>query len=58
MRIKYSTTDPSQDEFDALPRLPLTLHYNERQLDVIGLVDSGATINVLPYDVGRQLGAK
>ncbi len=58
MRIKYSTTDPSQDEFDALPRLPLTLHYNERQLDVIGLVDSGATINVLPYDVGRQLGAE
>ena len=57
MRFKYSTTDPSQDEFDALPRLPLVLRYNNRQIEVIGLVDSGATVNVLPYDVGLQLGA-
>jgi len=26
-------------------------------VDAIGLVDSGATVNVLPYDVGLQLGA-
>lgn len=26
-------------------------------MQVTGLVDSGATINVLPYDVGLQLGA-
>lgn len=57
MRFKYSTTDPSQDEFDALPRLPLVLRYNNRQIEVVGLVDSGATVSVLPYDVGLQLGA-
>jgi hypothetical protein len=57
MRFQYSTSDPSQDEFDSLPRLPLILHYNNQQLAVVGLVDSGATINVLPYQVGLQLGA-
>ena len=56
MRFRYSTTDPSQDEFDALPRLPLTLYYNNRQIEVAGLVDSGATVNVLPHNVGLQLG--
>ena len=24
-------------------------------MDVLGLVDSGATVNVLPYEVGLQL---
>jgi hypothetical protein len=56
MRFPYSTTDPSQDAFDSLPRLPLRLRADSRALDVMGLVDSGATVNVLPYDVGLQLG--
>jgi hypothetical protein len=58
MRFPYSTSDPSQDEFDSLPRLPLTLRYNDRQVAVVGLVDSGATVNVLPYEAGLQLGAR
>lgn len=57
MRFKYSTTDPSQDEFDSLPRLPLVLRANSQGVEVVGLVDSGATINVLPWDVGTPLGA-
>lgn len=57
MRWRYSTTDPSQDEFDSLPRLPLTLHFGNQQLEVVGLVDSGSTVNVLPHEVGLQLGA-
>jgi hypothetical protein len=56
MRFPYSTTDPSQDAFDSLPRLPLRLRADSRALDVMGLVDSGATVNVLPYEVGLQLG--
>jgi len=58
MRFQYSTSDPSQDEFDSLPRLPLTLRYNSREIVVVGLVDSGATVNVLPYEAGLQLGAR
>jgi len=50
-------SDPSLDEFDNLPRLPLTLQYENKTTDVIGLVDSGATVNVLPYHLGIELGA-
>lgn len=56
MRFKYSVAHPSQDEFDSLPRLPLTLRNGSREVSVVGLVDSGATVNVLPYEIGLQLG--
>lgn len=57
MRFRYSTTDSSQNEFDSLPRIPLVLNYQNRSVEVVGLVDSGATVNVLPYEVGLKLGA-
>jgi hypothetical protein len=55
MRFQYSTTDAAQDEFDALPRLPFRLRQNGHVTEVVGLVDSGATVNVLPYLVGGLL---
>jgi hypothetical protein len=57
MRFKYSTITPSQDEYDSLPRIPFLLRYHNRSVEVVGLVDSGATVNVLPYETGIQLGA-
>jgi hypothetical protein len=57
MRFRYSTTDPTQSELDSLPRLPLVLRYGTQAINVTGLVDSGSTVNVLPYRVGIQLGA-
>ena len=57
MRFPYLTTDPSQSELDSLPRLPLTLRYGQQQITETGLVDSGATVNVLPYNLGIRLGA-
>ena len=57
MRFLYSTSDPSQSELESLPRLPLTLRYGQQQIVALGLVDSGATVNVLPYRLGVQLGA-
>jgi hypothetical protein len=56
MRFQYSITDPAQNEFDSLPRLPLSLCREARSVEAIGLVDSGATVNVLPYGLGLQLG--
>jgi hypothetical protein len=49
MRFRYSTTDPTQSELDSLPRLPFVLRYGKQVINVVGLVDSGATVNVLPY---------
>ena len=40
-----------------MPRLPLLLSLNQRQVEVIGLLDTGAAVNVLPYQVGLALGA-
>jgi hypothetical protein len=42
---------------DALPQLPLTLAYRDELVSVIALLDTGASVNVLPYNVGLQLGA-
>lgn len=42
---------------EASPCLPLTLTYQERSLEVLGLLDTGASVNVLLYEIGVQLGA-
>ena len=57
MRFPYTTTHPLQNNLDSLPRLPMTLINQQRRVEALGLVDSGATINVLPYQIGIQLGA-
>lgn len=39
------------------PYLPIALTYQNRSLEVSGLLDTGASVNVLPYEIGLQLGA-
>ncbi len=39
-----------------MPFLPMTLSHNSREIDVSGLLDTGAAVNVLPFSVGQQLG--
>lgn len=40
-----------------MPYLPLTLTLGDRSLEVAALLDTGASVNVLPYEIGLQLGA-
>lgn len=56
MRFKYTIQRSGQDDYDSLPWLPLQLFNAHDQVDVMALVDSGATVNVLPYTVGLRLG--
>jgi hypothetical protein len=42
---------------DALPQLPLSLTYRSSSVEVSALLDTGASVNVMPYSVGVQLGA-
>ncbi|MGB8701576.1 MAG: aspartyl protease family protein [Thermosynechococcaceae cyanobacterium] len=42
---------------DALPQLPLSLTYRDSSVQLLALLDTGASVNVLPYRVGVQLGA-
>ena len=57
MRYRYKTVGSQQDISDSMPRLPLTLRANTTRVETVGLVDSGATVNVMPYALGIQLGA-
>ncbi|MEN0046513.1 MAG: hypothetical protein AAF806_05615 [Bacteroidota bacterium] len=57
MKFRYSTLHPKQNQLDSLPRLPLQLSSRTNTIEVVGLVDIGATINVLPFDIGISLGA-
>jgi len=42
---------------DALPQMPLKLTCRDSEVEVLALLDTGASVNVLPYRVGLELGA-
>ena len=48
----YTTFDPALGEAGFRPLLPITLDYQDQVVQVNGLLDTGATINVLPYQLG------
>lgn len=56
MRFKYSTNSPTQNEFDSLARIPLILEKGDNTVQATGLLDSGATVSVLPLSLGIKLG--
>lgn len=55
-RFSYLSRGQQRTE-GALPYLPLTLQRKKHSVSVMALVDSGASVNVLPYSVGIRLGA-
>ena len=56
-RFPYVQVDSSLGEASALPYVPITLIHGQKEILASALVDSGASLNVLPYNVGLQLGA-
>lgn len=40
-----------------MPYLQVTLSYRDHSVKMMALLDTGASVNVLPYQVGLQLGA-
>jgi hypothetical protein len=55
-QFPYLMIDPNAGAASLSPYLPVTLILGEQQVSVMGLVDSGAAINVIPFDVGLHLG--
>jgi hypothetical protein len=52
---------PSTVEFpfsddEELPRIPISLSYAGLSISAHALLDTGSTVNILPYDIGLQLG--
>lgn len=56
-RFPFIERRNSSGETNVFPCLPLTLSYRDRVLEIVGLLDTGASLNVLPYHVGLALGA-
>jgi hypothetical protein len=57
-RFPFLSASGQKGESALMPLLPLTLQLGTGEpLRVTGLIDSGSAVNVLPYQVGIQLGA-
>jgi len=56
-RFAFTAADSKLVEASFQPYLSITLTYHDRSRTVSGLLDTGATVNVLPYQVGLDLGA-
>lgn len=57
LRVPYVTVNPTAGDVGIAPYLPLTLDYQGHRLATSALVDTGASLNVLPYSLGVSLGA-
>jgi hypothetical protein len=53
----YVTVRNARGEAGLRPMLPIKLRYGDNERDEIGLLDTGADVNVLPYRLGLALGA-
>ena len=49
VRFAYADTAPSRAEGGRLAYVPITLRHGTHVLTVTGLLDTGSTVNVLPY---------
>jgi hypothetical protein len=55
--VRFPYTLAGTTEASLMPRLSLTLTYEQRLVETVDLLDTGAAVNVLPYPVGVALGA-
>jgi hypothetical protein len=55
-QFPYRDRNPASQGLDLMPDLPIVLRHQSQSLSEVGLVDSGASISVLPYSLGLQLG--
>jgi hypothetical protein len=50
----YKIIDRNLSIVDRMAYLPLKLSFNDRSLDAEGLLDTGASVNVLPYELSLR----
>ena len=55
-RYPYVSNDATLGEAGFCPMLPLSLSHQQSSINVSGLLDTGASVNVMPYGVGISLG--
>jgi hypothetical protein len=57
-RFVYTATQDGPGAVSLMPKLPIRLVLQQLSTTASGLLDTGATVNVLPYQVGIELGAE
>ena len=57
VRFAFTEVNPDLGTLSTLPYLPLVLTYRNQSIKVSGLLDTGSSVNVLPYEMGLRLGA-
>ncbi|MBW4508468.1 MAG: hypothetical protein KME64_18425 [Scytonematopsis contorta HA4267-MV1] len=57
VRFPFTEVNPELGALSTFPYLPLTLNYQNNSFKVSGLLDTGSSVNVLPYEIGLRLGA-
>jgi hypothetical protein len=55
-RFPYIPVRNTHGELALRPMLPLALVREERIINISGILDSGGDVNVLPYNIGTELG--
>lgn len=56
VRFSYAGAESGRSPASRLAYLPMTLSHESHSVSVSGLLDTGSTVNVLPYPIGLQLG--
>jgi hypothetical protein len=56
-RFEFSPSSPASGSASLLPFLPVRLDFSGSAVDAPALLDTGATVNVMPYRMGLELGA-
>ncbi|MGA9379147.1 MAG: hypothetical protein WBV73_10295 [Phormidium sp.] len=57
VRFAFTEIDPNLGALSTLPYLPIVLTYQNQSVSTTGLLDTGSSVNVLPYEMGLRLGA-
>jgi hypothetical protein len=57
-KFPFISVDNTAGETGFCPNLPITLIHQNSSVNLYGLMDTGASVNVLPYGIGVQLGYK
>lgn len=55
-RFSFTERIDSLGRSSVMPYLPITLSNGSNSIEVMALLDTGASVNVLPYEIGLQLG--
>lgn len=56
-RFPFIERRNSKGGANAFPCVPIALIYGDRTSEIFGLLDTGSSLNVLPYDVGLEFGS-